>query len=357
MNPGGPSSLGTLLIQRLDTLLGLTQSQQVNLSSGARPDAVFPAEKGHPGRALQNPGAQPLPQAKKRATQARATTQSGTQHTTQEHRQQSNPQRSIQTHFGRTANLILQLLEQQPQAPALQSGQSLLAHPRQNTPIQQLMQAHQPAQPQAATQTQQTTQTSPIDSSEVQQVLRNELLRSGLFYESLLRQNLQGKQQDKNLLRQQPQNLFQQTSAALSFEQQEPPEPLRPLVRQQFELLATHQWEWRGELWPGVEMLWHYQAKNNEYEPESHQQNSQQGWNSRIQLKFPIGDQMEIGIQWSRTQLDIKITATTQRLEYLKPYTELLYERLRNLNPNPRIQWVEQDAQPNEQQQAPPQEQ
>lgn len=40
MSPAGPSALGTLLAQRLDAVLGITLSQQSNIASGARPDAV-----------------------------------------------------------------------------------------------------------------------------------------------------------------------------------------------------------------------------------------------------------------------------------------------------------------------------
>ncbi len=44
MSVGGPSALGTLLVQRLDAVLGITLSQQANLVSGARPDAVSQAD-------------------------------------------------------------------------------------------------------------------------------------------------------------------------------------------------------------------------------------------------------------------------------------------------------------------------
>ncbi len=49
MSIGGPSALGTLLVHRLDSVLGTTLSQQANLVSGARPDAV--SQPGHPERA------------------------------------------------------------------------------------------------------------------------------------------------------------------------------------------------------------------------------------------------------------------------------------------------------------------
>lgn len=46
MSISGPSALGTLLVQRLDAVLGTTLSQQTNLVSGARPDAV--SQPGQP---------------------------------------------------------------------------------------------------------------------------------------------------------------------------------------------------------------------------------------------------------------------------------------------------------------------
>jgi hypothetical protein len=49
MSVGGPSPLGTLLVQRLDAALGTTLSQQANLVTGARPDAV--TQPANPERA------------------------------------------------------------------------------------------------------------------------------------------------------------------------------------------------------------------------------------------------------------------------------------------------------------------
>src|SRR3546814_12737062 len=53
MSVGGSSPLGTLLVQRLDAALGTTLSQQANLVTGARPDAVTQAanpERADPTR-------------------------------------------------------------------------------------------------------------------------------------------------------------------------------------------------------------------------------------------------------------------------------------------------------------------
>lgn len=48
MSMSGPSALGTLLVQRLDAMLGTSLSQQANVVSGARPDAV--TQPGQPER-------------------------------------------------------------------------------------------------------------------------------------------------------------------------------------------------------------------------------------------------------------------------------------------------------------------
>ncbi|KDB92178.1 molybdopterin-dependent oxidoreductase, partial [Bordetella bronchiseptica] len=46
----GPPALGSILVQRLDAVLGTTMSAQSNLVSGARPDAVAqPGEAARPG--------------------------------------------------------------------------------------------------------------------------------------------------------------------------------------------------------------------------------------------------------------------------------------------------------------------
>lgn len=54
MSVGGPSALGTLLVQRLDAVLGTTLSQQANLATGARPDAVTQAANPEQANAARN---------------------------------------------------------------------------------------------------------------------------------------------------------------------------------------------------------------------------------------------------------------------------------------------------------------
>ncbi len=134
MSIGAPSNLGTLLIQRLDAVLGTTLGQQANLASGAGPQAVpQPANPENPS-ALQNPTRRHPREAVDQASQqgrqqaavdkavrdmrldnllGRGTTFHGTT--------QSAP-----TTLGYAARIILALLSQFPQDGQAVRGQSPL---------------------------------------------------------------------------------------------------------------------------------------------------------------------------------------------------------------------------------------
>ena len=138
MSIGGPSPLGTLLIQRLDAVLGISTSQQSNIATGARPDAIS-----------QTPGAQRPDRAENQTArdqrqsvdQARAHTQGRDSRNlrTQSGQTSTDPAlgsrgpntastSSAPTTLGRTAQLILALLERFPdRAPAVQGRQPLLS--------------------------------------------------------------------------------------------------------------------------------------------------------------------------------------------------------------------------------------
>src|SRR5690606_36053017 len=55
MSVSGPSPLGTSMVQRVEAALGVTLSQQANLATGARPDAV--TQPGQPDKIdpIKNP--------------------------------------------------------------------------------------------------------------------------------------------------------------------------------------------------------------------------------------------------------------------------------------------------------------
>ncbi len=316
MSSGGPSQLGTYLIQRLDTLLGLTQSQQLGLGAKARPNAVFPTDKSHPGRPLKHSNRGSAAPSNQAVTQTRPSTQRTSEHSTQPPTQSSTAQSSAQMRLGRTAQLIMQLLDQHPDAPPIKGRSPLL----DATGL-----AHQ------------TTSTQHIQRS-----LQQELLYSGLFYESLLHERMRGQRKDQYLYLRQPHNQIAQKQSPTSDTQHELPKELRPIIRQQLELLATHQWEWRGELWPGVEMVWYHKVDSATEDPASPQQPPAPQWRSSIRLHFALDEHISIDIQWSAQQLDIYLYASPTRAQKLKPLTPQLEKRLSNINPNTSIYWRDQ---------------
>ena len=143
MSVGGPSPLGTLLLQRLDTAPGGTLSQQSNIVSGARPDAVTQANTPERVAAAQNETQRHPRQAVDRATE----------HATQQGRGAVDKARldartaelllarnapststtpSAPTTLGHAAKTILALLANFPDVAAAVQGKRPLLLPQQN---------------------------------------------------------------------------------------------------------------------------------------------------------------------------------------------------------------------------------
>lgn len=138
MSIGAPSNLGTLLIQRLDAVLGTTLGQQANLVTGARPSAVTqpgnpenpnplqnPTQR-HPREAVDAAGAQGRGQAAvgKSAGATALDDRMGRAAT------YNTATSSAPTTLGFAARIILALLAQYPQAnPAVQGRAPLLGAP------------------------------------------------------------------------------------------------------------------------------------------------------------------------------------------------------------------------------------
>ncbi len=137
MSIGGPSPLGTLLIQRLDAVLGISTGQQSNIATGARPDAISQTPGSQRPERAENQTARDQRQSVDQArahTQGRDSrnirTQSGqtsTDPTLNARGPNTATTSSAPTTLGRTAQLILSLLERFPdRAPAIQGRQALL---------------------------------------------------------------------------------------------------------------------------------------------------------------------------------------------------------------------------------------
>jgi hypothetical protein len=216
MSIGGPSALGTLLVQRLDATLGVTLSQQTNIASGARPDAVAQPDRPQRPDAVQNDILRHPRESVERASLQ-----------TEQHVRQAIDKTKIDagkallsgrsapattstasapTTLGAAARAILALLASYPdQAPAI-AGKAPLAFPdRAAAPTgttappavsTQMTTASPAAGPLAGPAPAQAAipSTAPPLGSLIAQGLAQALQQSGLFYESHLSNLAFGKQ-------------------------------------------------------------------------------------------------------------------------------------------------------------------
>lgn len=234
MSIGAPSSLGTLLIQRLDAVLGTTLSQQTNIVSGARPDAVSqPAESTraqavqnellrHPRQAID----QILDQTSQKDRQAiNAATKTGAQNPDSQrtHNNATNATGtpSAPTRLGPAAKTILALLTRFPDTAPPVIGKTLWTG---NTPQSPLLfpastiPSRANNAPGAAAQgppggTQGPSVAPPqISASTFMQALSQAVQNSGIFYESHLNRLAFGTYDTKDLLLE-PQARLKQTAS------------------------------------------------------------------------------------------------------------------------------------------------
>ncbi|KDB59306.1 flagellar hook-length control protein FliK [Bordetella bronchiseptica B18-5 (C3)] len=137
----GPPALGSILVQRLDAVLGTTMSAQSNLVSGARPDAVAqPGEAARPGasqtatrdprQAVQAGGERG---ARQGAAGVDAKTAAALALAARGLQTSTGTTASAPTTLGQTARTILALLAQYPgQAPAVSARAPLWTPPAQD---------------------------------------------------------------------------------------------------------------------------------------------------------------------------------------------------------------------------------
>lgn len=137
MSVGGPSPLGTLMVQRVEAALGVTLAQQANLATGARPDAV--TQPSQPDKV--DPAKNPPP---KEHEGSRRAPEKGTRQSALAALSRNNPEiakllaarnapmtsftASAPTSLGPAAKAILVLLQQFPDIrPAITGRAPLLA--------------------------------------------------------------------------------------------------------------------------------------------------------------------------------------------------------------------------------------
>lgn len=394
MSIGGPSPLGTLLIQRLDAVLGISTGQQSNIATGARPDAISQTPGSQRPERAENQTARDQRQS---VDQARAHTQGRDSRNirTQSGQTSTDPAlnargpntattSSAPTTLGRTAQLILSLLERFPdRAPAIQGRQALLpgrptmqadgkeptrpgsdtqtagrAGTAQNTAstIATVAQQRLPlpgstatsganagsasamttgssavgtgtATSGAATQSPLPTGSTAALAQHFSQALPQALQQSGLFYESHL-SDLHFGQRSVGELQQEPQNLNRPAAETHTSTSQNPQaqastqDPANSLLlRQQLDTLAHQSLQWQGQAWPEAEMDWSVQRHEAQSDEET------EHWSSTVRLDLPTLGPITLRLNLLNQQLLVHIQAE-QSAPYLDEHSLPLRERL-----------------------------
>lgn len=85
-----------------------------------------------------------------------------------------------------------------------------------------------------------------------------------------------------------------------------------PLVRQQLDLLATQQFRWTGEVWPGAKLDWTIEPER-ERQPRSGDApdgESQQTWRTRVTLALPTLGTVDADLVLTGAQLVVRVQAS-----------------------------------------------
>ncbi|MDN5843691.1 MAG: flagellar hook-length control protein FliK [Alcaligenaceae bacterium] len=365
MSIGAPSTLGTLLIQRLDAMLGTTLAQQANLVNGARPSAV--TQPGNPENpdALRNPTPRNLQdtvdQVARREQGGAAIGKAGQTRTGEAAAQGTQAQTgatpSAPTSLGFAARTILALLAQYPQTAQVARGQAPLigsqpaagAAPQAQGPVPQGLQAS-PAWANLAT----ALGEPGALSAQLTQSLSQALRTSGMFYESHLSDLTFGKT-TSTAVRQEPQGRIplggtpvqaqatQAQAAQAGAATQAAPIPgsaatadsgastapsttagqggtaaagtptipgvdpqAQLLVRHQLDVLANQNFAWQGEAWPGAPMEWEIERRGGETDELS---SEPEHWATRLNLQLPTLGNVQARLTLAGDQLVMHLTA------------------------------------------------
>lgn len=389
MSIGGHSPLGTLLIQRLDAALGNTLGQQSNISTGARPDAV--SQPQHPERNQRSENTtsrhpqHSVEQATRHAQQGKqqqprqdvglnrqAAIESLLRHTS------TAATKSAPTTLGKAAQTILQIIDRYPEIKQGLQGHHPLAN---NGDLRSLLQAaltqarahtvsitSQAAQPATGQTNTDSTLARPLSAtaSLLQQLdttalaqnfmkgLQQTVQHSGMFYEAQLARFAFGQGSLQTLLQQPqnqpanaqantPQSTAQSTThaetqnatnhpphqAAAAADNSDSPHSL--LLRQQLEVLANQQFQWRGEAWQNVPLDWLIQRKQQHEGSPNHKRTvSSQQWDSHLRMQLPLLGTVEVALTLVDKQLSLRISAPEGH-DSLQPHLPALQDRLTTL--------------------------
>lgn len=148
--------------------------------------------------------------------------------------------------------------------------------------------------------------------------LRQALAQSGLFYESHQLQWLGGRI-DTAALQQEPQGRLApaMAAAAASAEPLDParaaaiPERLMPIVHQQLDAMATQNYVWHGQVWPGQNVEWEIEDPQRDRSGNGGDNASDvaENWNTTLRLTLPRLGGMEAQLAVSPAGVALRLFA------------------------------------------------
>ncbi|MDP2752480.1 MAG: flagellar hook-length control protein FliK [Rhodocyclaceae bacterium] len=148
---------------------------------------------------------------------------------------------------------------------------------------------------------------------------------SGLFYEAHQSQWVAGQRPVETLLRE-PQG--QQALPLSSDGTSSVPEPLRALVQQQLDSIATQHLAWRGEVWPGQTMQW--EIKQEDHEKRGAESEALDHWSTTVRLSLPRLGGMDATFHIAKNDVRLTIMAhstdTTDDLRNAVPHLSTAME-------------------------------
>ncbi len=158
----------------------------------------------------------------------------------------------------------------------------------------------------------------PVLGEQLAGQLRAALRQSGLFYESHLADLVLGKA-SPHALRQEPQaQAAPPTAATAGSQAQGPdrpagagstiPDRLVPIVHQQLEALASHQYVLHGQAWPGQAFEWLIEDPEDGG-PSGAGENDDSRWRSTLRLTLPSLGHVEAELQLSGSGLTLRLRA------------------------------------------------
>ena len=155
-------------------------------------------------------------------------------------------------------------------------------------------------------------QGAPADPAQLEQLLKQGLKESGLFYEAHLSRWFSGEYSLEELL-QEPQGRLSQEARTAQLQRQEGTDPrTMAIVKEQLATLQTGQLLFQGELFPGQPMEWRIKDREGRGRGSDEQEQATP-WETSLALTLPKLGRVEVALSLHGTHLDLVIEAGQER--------------------------------------------